>query len=348
MLKKIIVQNFQKHHKSVLDLVPGVNMIVGDTDNGKSAIVRALAWAVFNRPQGFAFKRNDAGESAITLVKVVSDAADVVRAKGKGKNEYVLNGVSYKALRSDVPEDIAHALNLGAINFQGQFAPYFLLGESSGDVAKKLNDIVGLGDIDAVLGSLNKTGAQASMKLRMASARKDELIEKMRPLEKARSLQRRAAHLKKLNEALEGKKKRYEEAASIVTELLSLEETLTAYAGLSGLSKMAAEGIAKAMRRTAVFYAVTDARSAKNAIAARKKPPKLSSIETAMEKLSKKLSGARELDAATNEALSAVRKKTTAKMVWDDARKELERFIKKNPICPLCGADLDKNHHGHF
>jgi len=49
MLKKISIQNFQSHKKTELDLVDGINVIYGLSQSGKSAILRALNWIIFNR-----------------------------------------------------------------------------------------------------------------------------------------------------------------------------------------------------------------------------------------------------------------------------------------------------------
>ena len=55
MLQTIQIHNFQSHENSQLDLSPGINTLVGDSDCGKSAVMRAILWAITNSPQGDAY-----------------------------------------------------------------------------------------------------------------------------------------------------------------------------------------------------------------------------------------------------------------------------------------------------
>jgi len=57
MIKYLQIQNFQSHKDSLLEFDPGVNVIVGSSDSGKTAVIRALRWLVWNRPSGDAFRR---------------------------------------------------------------------------------------------------------------------------------------------------------------------------------------------------------------------------------------------------------------------------------------------------
>ena len=46
-IKKIILQNFQSHKYSIVELDEQLNVIVGPSDSGKSAIIRALKWVLY-------------------------------------------------------------------------------------------------------------------------------------------------------------------------------------------------------------------------------------------------------------------------------------------------------------
>lgn len=54
-IKSIEIENFQSHKYSKLDFSERLNVIVGPSDNGKSAIIRALKWVLFNEPKGTDF-----------------------------------------------------------------------------------------------------------------------------------------------------------------------------------------------------------------------------------------------------------------------------------------------------
>ena len=52
MIKRIKIENIQSHKETELELSSGINAIVGSSNNGKSAILRAFYWLVYNRPLG--------------------------------------------------------------------------------------------------------------------------------------------------------------------------------------------------------------------------------------------------------------------------------------------------------
>lgn len=160
-LTKLVAINFQGLTRLELVLDAGITTLVGPTDAGKSSVIRLLRWLATNRPLGEGFIRRGA-DYAVGWLEV--DGKRVVRKKGKGKNFYSIDGRRMVALKSDVPPDVAHLLNLGPVNFQGQHDAPFWLAASGGEVSRQLNEVVNLGLIDRTL-------AQATHELRDAEAR---------------------------------------------------------------------------------------------------------------------------------------------------------------------------------
>lgn len=138
MIRSVVLRNFQSHKNTKLEFVPGVNYIVGTSDSGKTAIIRALRWVYKNRPSGDAFRSNWGGS---TEVIVKTDEGVVIRRRTDTKNEYEVDGVVLKALRTDVPEEVGNVLNLQDINFQNQFDKSFLLSSTSGAVAEHFSKV---------------------------------------------------------------------------------------------------------------------------------------------------------------------------------------------------------------
>ena len=66
-IKRIILQNFQSHKYSVIELNEELNVIVGPSDSGKSAIIRGLKWALYNEPAGDYFIREGEREASVTV-----------------------------------------------------------------------------------------------------------------------------------------------------------------------------------------------------------------------------------------------------------------------------------------
>jgi len=154
MLKSLSISNFQSHKNSILNFAPGVNCIVGESDSGKTAILRALNWIITNRPSGDAFRSSWGG---VTECRVdLTDGNWIARTKDKDGNQYELNAEVMKAMGMTVPESIAKVLNLNSVNIQGQMDSPFLLASSAGEVAQTLNEVVGLEDIDKALTAANR------------------------------------------------------------------------------------------------------------------------------------------------------------------------------------------------
>lgn len=147
MIKKLSILNFQSHKNSVLEFDPNLNIIIGKTDSGKTAILRALRWLIWNRPGGEAFRSSWGGDTSISIE--IEDSC-IVRGKGK-ENYYDLDKKHFVAMGTDVPAEIQEILNINEINFQRQFDQPFLLTNSAGEVAVHFNRIAHIDKIDSSL-----------------------------------------------------------------------------------------------------------------------------------------------------------------------------------------------------
>ena len=155
MIQKIELSNFQSHQNTVLELDPGVNVIIGDSDSGKTSIIRALMWVLTNRPTGEAFRRNGSISTSVTID--TSDGA-ITRVRSDRENLYYgINAEKLAAIGTSVPEPVSKVLNMDAdLNLQRQLDAPFLLSCSAGEVAQRLNSVVGLDDIDVGLASVQR------------------------------------------------------------------------------------------------------------------------------------------------------------------------------------------------
>lgn len=157
MFKSLSLQNFQSHKKSELEFSPGVNVIVGPTDSGKSAIIRALRWLIQNRPNGNEFNSNWGGD---TSVELELDDCTITRSQNeKGSDKtYSISTIKndFKAFGTDVPKEISEALNINEINFQLQLDSPFLLTATDGEVARYFNKIANLDKIDLANANIKK------------------------------------------------------------------------------------------------------------------------------------------------------------------------------------------------
>lgn len=148
MIKSIELTNFLTHKDTTIELSKGVNVLKGQTASGKSSIVKGLKWILENRPMSDSLKSHFAKVRDTTNVKLSLDDGEVTRSKNNLFNGYLIKGRELKAIRSDVPEEVTTLLNMNEINLHSQFDGFFLLQKSSGEVARLLNDFVGLSIID--------------------------------------------------------------------------------------------------------------------------------------------------------------------------------------------------------
>ena len=175
MLKRIVINNFQCHKHMVLDLSGGVDAIASKSDTGKSAILRAIYWVVFNRPLGDSFRRHGTNSTEVSIQ--FDNGITITRHKSTKDNYYEVCECNtdcgdnppqvqkFEAMGGKVPEIVQKMLSLNEINFSQQMDAPFFLSMSPGEAAKYLNDVVGLSVIDSSLTKINSIIREDNQKL---------------------------------------------------------------------------------------------------------------------------------------------------------------------------------------
>lgn len=163
-IKKVILENFQSHKYSELEFDAGLNVIVGPSDQGKSAIIRAIKWALFNEPAGDFFIREGENECSVTVV--FSNNIKIKRYRSKTKNYYYLydndgEEIVFQGFGTKVPQEILDRISLrkvlldenrpNLINIGEQLEGPFLLSEKTSTRANTIGRLVGVHIIDDAL-----------------------------------------------------------------------------------------------------------------------------------------------------------------------------------------------------
>lgn len=151
MIKQLFIKNFQSHKNTSLNFHKGVNIIMGTSDSGKSAIIRALKWIIWNRPMGDSMRSNWGGD---TEVSIILDK-EITRKKTKKDNYYTIEDNIFTAFKSDPPKEIIDILNLDEINLQQQLDTPFLLSRTPGEISQYFNKISNLEQIDKSIKYIN-------------------------------------------------------------------------------------------------------------------------------------------------------------------------------------------------
>ena len=177
---KLKIKNFQAHKDTTIDFAPGVNYVIGANDSGKSAIIRALCWAINNKPNGTGFVSHFAKKD-ITSSTIEFDDHKVVRARGNNLNQYIIDNLDepYKALAGKVPEEISEIINLDDINIQSQYEPYFLVCETPGKIAEKFNEVFELQIIDTSSSNIKSIISKINKDKEYTDKQKNELKNKI-------------------------------------------------------------------------------------------------------------------------------------------------------------------------
>ncbi|WP_213951207.1 AAA family ATPase [Tepidanaerobacter syntrophicus] len=161
LIKSLRLINFQSHKDTKIDFDEGLTVILGQTDQGKSAIIRALKWVLYNEPRGTDFIM--AGCKLCRVSLEMDDGSVIIREREGQRNRYILiqNGKEevFEGFGNTVPLEIARAHGIpkiridkdaaSAVNLAEQLEPPFLISESGGNRAKALGRLVGIHIIDA-------------------------------------------------------------------------------------------------------------------------------------------------------------------------------------------------------
>jgi exonuclease SbcC len=154
MISAISLTNYQSHKSSKLEFCESLNCIVGTSDSGKTAVLRALKWILTNRPLGNEFQSNWGGKTEVILT--TKEGNTITRSQSESGNDktYIVNDTILKAFGTDVPSEVLKVLNMDSINCQYQLDSPFLLTSTPGEVASHWNKIAHLDQIDTGLSNV--------------------------------------------------------------------------------------------------------------------------------------------------------------------------------------------------
>jgi exonuclease SbcC len=121
-LSRLILHNFQSHKSTSIELAPPgqLTVIVGPSDNGKTAIIRALKLLAYNSPQGMDYIR--VGENECTVHAVMADGNKVTRQRTRGGvNRYILESEGqhkqiFEGFGTTVPLEVQQVLGMTPIS----------------------------------------------------------------------------------------------------------------------------------------------------------------------------------------------------------------------------------------
>lgn len=181
-ITSVTLKNFQAHKDTTVQFDKGLNIIVGESNNGKTSILRGILWAIDNQPLGNDFIM--AGENDCSVTINFSDGTYIERGRtvkdtGYYKIRYIDdNGKyidqTYRGFTNAVPIEVANVHQMPKVNITKDIETHlnvlsqldgpFLLTESPLVKASAIGRITGTHVIDAAIKESNKT-IQSNRKL---------------------------------------------------------------------------------------------------------------------------------------------------------------------------------------
>lgn len=255
MIEKIEIHNFQSHKATVLELDAKVNTLQGNSDCGKSAVLRALHWLIFN-PAGDYFisdwARNGARQVALCEVVVHANGHKIVRRRDKDFNGYYLDDEVFEATRNTVPQKILDILNMSEVNVQRQLDPPFLLSMSAGEVSRYINSLVNLSRIDTWIKASNSRDLELKRDVESAVTRVDKAQALVESFSFLPTLEVLANDISAKDKSLASLRKEADELQTIVVSYKVKQDELTSLPDIATLDAITVSVSESTGRRHAI------------------------------------------------------------------------------------------------
>jgi AAA ATPase-like protein len=139
MIRKIILENYMSHAKTVIEPAMGLTVLVGPNNCGKSAVVSALETLCRNLKGGYMVRH---GEKRCKVTVETDDGHVLVWQRIKGTPSYVIDGKEIHRVGKSDPLSLLHEIlrldkvwsedgtDSFDIHFADQKNPIFLLGDT--------------------------------------------------------------------------------------------------------------------------------------------------------------------------------------------------------------------------
>lgn len=161
-IQKLILTNFQQWKKGEICFQPGLNIIIGDTESGKSTLFRAINSVLTGKmPEDYIRKGTKGCEVEIKF----GDNTVFKRSRTKKDNIANANGIIFERVGKEIPFEYFNKLGKTSIEFgskelslcsYSQFEPHFFITLSDYDKSKLIGTICGIDIVDKLMDLINK------------------------------------------------------------------------------------------------------------------------------------------------------------------------------------------------
>lgn len=236
-IKKVILENFQSHKYTSIEFDRGLNIIVGASDSGKTAILRAIKWALYNDPAGDYFIREGATEASVSIF--FSDKTSIKRYRSRSKNTYFVydkdgGEEKYEGFGLQVPEEVIDTTGIEkilldkdtskAINISDQLEGAFLLSEKSSTKANSIGYLVGVDLIDDALSNTLRDVRNLKSDEKKYEKEINDLNEELKEYAYIKDAKKKIGLVRDIRDSIDSKSKRMEKLKSLLEDKTGLEK----------------------------------------------------------------------------------------------------------------------------
>lgn len=196
IITSVEINNFQSHKNTTMKFTDGLNVIVGESNSGKTAILRAIKWVLDNEPRGSDFITT--GEDDCSVTVNFDDGTYITRKRTRSNSgEYVVHGKTdqpdgsvtywssvYQGFGNGLPVEVINTHQMPNVNLTKDLSTHlnmmcqldgpFLVTESPQNKAAIIGRLTGTQIIDLAIKDTNKDILSNSKKIKFLKEQKEK------------------------------------------------------------------------------------------------------------------------------------------------------------------------------
>lgn len=173
-IEKLTLENFEGWVKGIIPFTKGFNVIIGDSDSGKSSLFRAIESIFTGKVSQENVNRN---AKNLKVELQLSDGSKLTREYGKKGNKISFDNTTFERIGREIPSEYIDKLGKSYVDISdknrvdlclySQFDPHFFINFSDYDKSKLIGTICGIGSIDKLIDAINKDIRENNSKIKV-------------------------------------------------------------------------------------------------------------------------------------------------------------------------------------
>jgi len=196
IIKHVEIKNFQSHEYTIIEFKDGLNTIIGESNSGKTSILRAIRWCLDNDPKGSDFITTGRDDCSVTVV--FDDGTSIIRKRTRNDSgTYDVVGKTiqpdgtaskwiqtYKGFANNLPIEIMNIHQMPKVNLTKDISTHlnmmsqldgpFLIAESPQVKAAIIGRLTGTQIIDLAIKETNREVLNNSKSIKIWSEEKQD------------------------------------------------------------------------------------------------------------------------------------------------------------------------------